>query len=91
MTAAERKTLGDNIRNTLKTAFPSIKFSVRVLRHGYWGTTFGVRWADGPSEEEVWMIADVSKTPGVNICYDREDEESAAIKMQIAAATRAWS
>jgi Large polyvalent protein associated domain 29 len=73
MTAAERKAIGDNIRTALRTEFPSTEFSVRVFRHGYWGTTFGVRWAEGPSEEQVRQIADVLKPgAGVEIYYARE-------------------
>ena len=74
MTATERKAVGNNIRAALKTRFPSTRFSVSVFRHGYWGTTFGVRWKDGPSEEQVEQIADALK-PGnknVHINYARE-------------------
>ena len=68
MTATERKAVGNNIRAALKTRFPSTRFSVSVFRPGYWGTTFGVRWKDGPSEEQV----DKPGNKNVHINYARE-------------------
>ena len=67
-----------NIRDALKKEFPSTNFSVSVFRWGYWGAVFGVKWVEGPSEEEVKKIADVSRRliAGTTIEYFREDNET---------------
>jgi Large polyvalent protein associated domain 29 len=63
MSKEERKAVGNQIRDALKAAFPSTKFSVVVWQQGYWGATYGVRWASGPSEDVVQRALDGLKLP----------------------------
>lgn len=59
------------MRKALKTAFPGVKFSVRMAT----GTAYGwidVAWADGPSDTQVRQITRVfqdSYYDGMSDCY----------------------
>lgn len=44
------------IRKALKSAFPSIKFSVRSKQYSG-GSSIGVSWADGPTDSQVEAVA----------------------------------
>lgn len=49
----DNKITAQNIRNTLKAEFPTVKFSVRCAPAYSGGSAIDVEWTDGPTEKRV--------------------------------------
>lgn len=68
------KDLATLIRDALKRAFPTTKFTVRSSRGG--GSSVDIGWMDGPICEAVSRIANAFKTKGFDGMIDLEHRNS---------------
>jgi hypothetical protein len=59
-------------REALKTAFPATRFSVAKYTSNWFQTTYGIRWCDGPQEDEVVRLVAPLRVPQLEFYYSRE-------------------
>ena len=72
----QKATIGD-VRAQLARAFPSARFFVSRERFSFGACSwaFRIRWAEGPTFEEVRAVADELQTTGISIHCKREPAE----------------
>jgi len=65
----------EQVRQTLKTRYPAVRFSVAKFKAGYWGTTYIIRWREGPSETEVQGLIDPLRKGALRFDYVRRQAD----------------